>query len=41
MTVNKEMEKRIDDNSSTDARHALEPFDTSIPSVVTVMKEQL
>jgi hypothetical protein len=37
MTVNSDMEKRMDDNSSTEARHIREPFVNAIPSVETVI----
>jgi hypothetical protein len=41
ITVSSDIENRIDDNSSTDARHILDPLVTSIPSVETVMREKM
>jgi len=38
MTVSSEIEKRIDDNSSTDARTVREPQLTFMPWVETVMR---
>ncbi|CDS51311.1 hypothetical protein [Polaromonas sp. CG9_12] len=39
MTVSSEIEKRIDDSSSTDARKVREPQLTFMPSVETVIGE--